>query len=291
MRKIFALLLFLIENQTNALILQERLTRGERKKNIIRWRRRDIAVKNVYATETTISEERPPYALSGLPRPKLRGAVMGYLHRTKLWYFLAFGYVIAACSLLSVTDNTIFAPLLRIFAASASSASVLISDGYHNPDLRGGSVEASEELFWLRWDYVSISLILSTNLWLWSANIGFTTLLAFGAALSLLSTFAVSYASLKIVPRRKGHIFVKLTLAFQFVALLGFLVSKTITTPLWLCSAIYFCYLPGFLLYATKRPRNKIWGYHEYFHSSVLLGHLVSMSFDLGLLSYRAKIL
>ena len=33
----------------------------------------------------------------------------------------------------------------------------------------------------------------------------------------------------------------------------------------------------------TKFPKNKKWGYHEWFHVSVLMGNLVSMGFDLGI--------
>ena len=46
----------------------------------------------------------------------------------------------------------------------------------------------------------------------------------------------------------------------------------------------YAAYAPGFVIYATKFPKNKKWGYHEWFHISVLMGNLVSMGFDLGIL-------
>ena len=73
----------------------------------------------------------------------------------------------------------------------------------------------------------------------------------------------------------------KLTLAVQFVGLLGYLVSVALLSPSPACSAIYAAYIPGFIMYATKFPKNSRFGYHEYFHSSVLVGHLVSMAFDL----------
>lgn len=203
---------------------------------------------------------------------------MGYLHKTRAWYVVAGAYAMLTVALGAVQPMDI---ARRLGLIAASSASVAISDGYHNPDLRG-AVEADEELGWLRLDYISISAILSTNYWLWASNLG---LGGPGAALSAASTLAIVAASATAVPRRAGHIFVKLTLAFQFVALLGYLVCMAAISPFRACCAIYFCYLPGFILYATKWPKHPIFGYHEIFHASVLLGHLVCMVFDLVFLS------
>ena len=55
-------------------------------------------------------------------------------------------------------------------------------------------------------------------------------------------------------------------------------------SPISACAWIYAAYAPGFVIYATKFPKNKKWGYHEWFHISVLMGNLVSMGFDLGIL-------
>lgn len=202
---------------------------------------------------------------------------MGQLHKSRAWYILACGYVLAAAGL-----GGDLAPRLALVAAS--SASVAISDGYHNPDTRSSTVDPKEELFWLRLDYISISAILTTNLVLWAANLQWMARLSSTATAAALSTAAVAVASFRVVPRRRGHIFVKLTLAFQFVALLGYLVTCALRSPVPWCSAIYFSYLPGFLLYATKWPKHETFGYHEIFHSSVLLGHLASMGFDLNFL-------
>ena len=51
---------------------------------------------------------------------------------------------------------------------------------------------------------------------------------------------------------------------------------------------LYAAYAPGFVIYATKFPKSKKWGYHEWFHLSVLTGNLVSMGFDLGVLGLFA---
>ena len=194
------------------------------------------------------TEHRPPYALSGLPRPKLRGAVMGYLHRSRLWYWLASAYVVGAVALLN--PKTLLDSMLRVSLASASSLSVLISDGYHNPDRRSGVTEESE-LFWLRWDYIGISAILTTNFWLWAANLRWVPHLLECGVVAGLAMAAVATTAFTVVPKRSGHIAVKLTLAFQFVGLLGYLVTKALSSSIPLCSLIYFCYLPGYVRFSS----------------------------------------
>ena len=43
---------------------------------------------------------------------------------------------------------------------------------------------------------------------------------------------------------------------------------------------IFCAYAPGLLLYVLKRPNRSDFGFHEIFHSSVLLGHATSMVCD-----------
>ena len=173
---------------------------------------------------------------------------------------------------------------IRAALAGASSASVYISDGYHNADRRTGSrggLSEASELGWLRLDYVGISLILSTNFWLWASNFGFAGTLAALSAATGAALATVVAASFTVVPRYAGHIAVKLTLAAQFVGFLGYLVAIALASPTPACALIYAAYVPGFVLYATKSPQSKTFGYHEYFHASVILGNLASMGFDL----------
>lgn len=206
---------------------------------------------------------------------------MGFMHKSRAWYILTFGYLVAA-AVLSPKPIGTWDVVPRLGLVAASSASVAISDGYHNPDLRSdGRVDPSEELTWLRLDYISISAILTTTLILWSANIGWVGGLQRAAIAAATATAAVVTASLIAVPRRAGHIFVKLTIAFQFAGLLGYLVACALASPMPICSAIYFFYLPGLILYATKWPKHDSFGYHEMFHWSVVIGHLASMGFDL----------
>jgi len=228
-------------------------------------------------------EPRPPYALSGLERPKYRGAAMGWLHNTGQWYALSAAYVAAVVQQLPKPLN--YGSLaLRVALVAASSASVYISDGYHNADKRREGVSEAGELGWLRWDYMGISLILSTNFWLWASNLGWVSGLGALGWASAAATLNIGLWAWGVVPKYFGHVAVKLTLAAQFAGLLLYLVIVALRSPSPACSLIYASYVPGFILYATKFPKKGKFGYHEYFHSSVLLGHLVSMGFDLHLL-------
>ena len=44
---------------------------------------------------------------------------------------------------------------------------------------------------------------------------------------------------------------------------------------------IFAVYAPGLLLYVLKWPKSSYFGFHEWFHTSVLAGHVVSMACDL----------
>lgn len=37
----------------------------------------------------------------------------------------------------------------------------------------------------------------------------------------------------------------------------------------------------GLFLYVLKKPKSAFFGFHEYFHTSVLMGHVTSMLCDL----------
>jgi hypothetical protein len=228
------------------------------------------------------STERPPYLLTGLPHPFFRGSLMGWMHRTKLWYGAAAVYVGMAVAHKATSP---LALAIRFLAAAATCANVLISDGYHNGDKRGGEAYTPlAETTWLRWDYMAISSILSTQLWLWSANFGWPGSTRLVGVVSAAASTAVLVLAHTVVPRRAGHTAVKLILAFQFAALLGYLVRALYLLCPVACrvnAMIFWLYLPGMVAYAIKWPKHPIFGFHELFHSSVLLGHFASMLFDL----------
>ena len=228
---------------------------------------------------------RPPYLLTGYPRPKWRGQKMGWLHKTRSWYLICAAYVLLAWKLPTAWPLSGTGLAFRVIAALASSANIWISDGYHNGDQRGGEgYTPKTETFWLRCDYVGISSVLTSLLWLWSANFGWVgRLRAIGAA-SGLATALIALISAFVVPKAVGHNAVKGIMAFQFVGLLGYLCWYAVALAPVAClknSIIFWIYAPGLILYVLKRPKNPVFGFHEMFHTSVLAGHVASMVLDL----------
>merc|ERR1719310_1310506 len=111
--------------------------------------------------ESSSTLKRPPYLLTDLPHPVWRGRMMGWLHATRAWYIISALYVLAAWKLPTRVPLTGAQLSLRVGAALASSANVLISDGYHNGDIRGGDgYTVKAETTWLKWDYIGISSVL-----------------------------------------------------------------------------------------------------------------------------------
>ena len=226
---------------------------------------------------------RKPYLLTGLPRPKYRGALVGFLHRTKLWYVLAGAYL--WCSLLysaaSAIPLTAVEKALRVAAAVISSANIFISDAYHNADLKPGCYTRSHELFWMRCDYLGISAILAYNQFLWSGNVGWHCRTRLAAAYSALCLGIVSLAAPKLSGNRDGSTkLVKYLTGTQFMPAMTYLVL-TMGGALARTTIIYTLYASGLVLYVSKAPQSRSFGFHEIFHSLVVLGHLASMGFDL----------
>eukprot|EP00966_Prymnesium_polylepis_P153169 3538233-Prymnesium_polylepis.1 len=139
----------------------------------MRW----AAVRLAATLETEEPSERLPYVLTGLPRSRFRGKAMGWLHKTRSWYVTAALYIALAAVVGRQMGNPLSKTQLafRACAAAATSANVFISDRYHNPDLRlragrPDAYSAEAETWALRCDYVGISSVLTTQLWLWSSN-------------------------------------------------------------------------------------------------------------------------
>jgi hypothetical protein len=184
-------------------------------------------------------QQRMPYFVSGLPRPKYRGVAVGWLHSTRAWYLIALAYAGAAWWLSA-------SPMaLRFLAACVTSANIWISDGYHNADRRSAAARTPRaELTWLRADYTGISCILTYNLWLWASNLGLpwrspiTALSGIATALvGLFSCLATADAN------HFGHLSVKLIMAFQYFCLFPCLVLGSPTSlARGLALAVYFTY-------------------------------------------------
>jgi len=207
---------------------------------------------------------------------------MGWAHSTKTWYILVLVYVLAAWRLPAATPIGISGLLLRVVAAAASSANIWISDGYHNADRRGEAALTPEvETFWLRNDYVGISSVLTSLLWLWSNNFGWGGRLRAVGVAGGVSTALVALIAGTVVPRKLGHTSVKIIMAIQFVVLLGYLCACATPAACMSNAIIFWIYAPGLILYVLKKPKNQTFGFHEWFHSSVIAGHIASMIFDL----------
>ena len=202
---------------------------------------------------------RYPYTLTDLPRPVWRGRMMGWLHRTRLWYLFAVVYVALAVRVVKT-------PLdvgLRVAAAIATSANIFISDGYHNGDKRGTrrrneAYDPTVERRWLKWDYVGISAILTTQYWLWASNFGWVARLKLGAWLSGAALIVVIAVSQLVVPRKAGHTTVKAVMGLQFVGLLGYLVSMGcyVGPSARLNTLVFAAYSPGLVCYVLKKPKS-----------------------------------
>ena len=203
---------------------------------------------------------RYPYTLTDLPRPVWRGRMMGWLHRTRLWYLFAVVYVALAVRVVKT-------PLdvgLRVAAAIATSANIFISDGYHNGDKRGTrrrneAYDPTVERRWLKWDYVGISAILTTQYWLWASNFGWVARLKLGAWLSGVALIVVIAVSQLVVPRKAGHTTVKAVMGLQFVGLLGYLVSLGCymgPSVSRINMLVFAAYSPGLVCYVLKKPKS-----------------------------------
>ena len=237
-------------------------------------------------------QARKPYILTGLPRPRYRGALVGILHRTKVWYLCAAAYVAiafkrSAASAVPLTDVEL---ALRVAAALITSANVFISDQYHNADLKGESPQGSRvfiggssskypnadlkgkyskehELFWMRLDYVGISAILASNQFLWSGNCGWHGLTRLAATYSGACLATVSLLAPKLDGNRDGSTkLVKYITGTQFMPAMTYLVL-TMGGALARNVVIYTLYASGLVLYVSKRPQSMRFGFHEIFVS------------------------
>jgi hypothetical protein len=179
---------------------------------------------------------------------------------------------------------------------------VYFSDRFHNSDVGAArlSKEArfGREVFWLRMDFLGISLVLSSMFALWSCHFGWPPLFqsltwsSFGATLVVgVAAFALferkGDAGLSSSPIRAefatstGEVVIKAMLGLQFVGIFGYLVYQALQTSCAPHTAIWFMYLPGFVAYTLGIPANNPrWGAHDVFHVFVLLGHILSASLD-----------
>ena len=74
----------------------------------------------------------------------------------------------------------------------------------------------------------------------------------------------------------------KAILGIQFVFLFGYMVHDFLQTSCASHTVIWFTYLPGFVAYVLKYPKDGRWyGAHDVFHAFIIAGHLVSCTCDI----------
>eukprot|EP00928_Gymnodinium_smaydae_P057350 TRINITY_DN4059_c0_g2_i1.p1 TRINITY_DN4059_c0_g2~~TRINITY_DN4059_c0_g2_i1.p1 ORF type:complete len:255 (-),score=19.69 TRINITY_DN4059_c0_g2_i1:200-964(-) len=227
---------------------------------------------------------RHGYLFSPEHRPKLRGALVGWLHSSKMWLCIITAYV------LIFGWNTSFPVkevLPRIAFACATWWCTWLSDWLHNLDLKMGEKASSDvEFHFYRQDLLSISVILTTQFFLWAANCGWSvgTGQAIANGCASLLVFCLLFGSKHVAIRHHDGIVavVKVVYGIQFLMLgwLGYLYAYH--TNCGMATFIWFVYLPGFVFYVLKtRLRDfEIFGPHEIFHSFVYAGHMLTMGID-----------
>ena len=88
------------------------------------------------------------------------------------------------------------------------------------------------------------------------------------------------------MPRAVGDRVVQASLGAQYLGcLLRLVVVSGARYPS--CLAVYLCFLPGFVVYCARWPQSNVFGYHELFHASVLLGHVACVALDARFLLSR----
>ena len=179
--------------------------------------------------------------------------------------------------------------LVRLLAAVVTSLNVFVSDGYHNGDRRGSdALSVDTELTWLRWDYFFISWILTFNVWLWGSHLGWAAThavnLLSGAATALVGVFSrLATAD----TTHYGHTATISLMGLQYFGSLAYfaLARPPMSAALALCALVYVTYGLGLAMWVLRLPRSSTFGYHEYFHMSVVAGHSTTMACDLAALS------
>ena len=194
--------------------------------------------------------------------------------------------------------------VLRGLVGLATTASIVISDKYHNGDLQA-KPSLEYEIGWLRCDFVGISAILSTTGALWSAHFGWRQPLPLLVAAEFVATACLAACAFLLFetdatptcyhdpsgrtkpkplpgPRTTlGRMCILGLMGLQFFVGFTYMVYLALPTACAPNTIIYFTYLPGILLYAFQWPRDgPRWGAHDLFHNFVVAGHVVSAACD-----------
>ena len=214
-------------------------------------------------------------------RPLLRGRLMQLLNGW-VWPSLAVTHF-ALCWRIEQPAELLW---IRFFVWCATVLNVHISDRYHNSD-KAPKPTRELELFWLRWDFTVITLVLATTFTLWSAHFGWHGLLGRMALICGACVLVASISAYGFFERGSekltlaAEIVIKLCMFVEFFPCFGYMVWMALQSDCAAYTAIYFAYLPGVVVYAIKWPRDgELVGSHDYFHVAVIVGHLLSAFFD-----------
>ena len=178
---------------------------------------------------------------------------------------------------------------LRAVVAIFTTINVLTSTKYHNSD-KAQPASRANEIFWLKPDLSSVSWVLSSIFALWSGHLGFCaglgTMMIVNFGLSAIVTalcFCVFERVGPTVASFRAEVANRAIMGVQFFGFFGYMVVRGLGTECAVNMTIWFVYLPGLLCYALNKPKdNDVWGAHDLFHASVLMGHLAAYGFDVA---------
>lgn len=215
----------------------------------------------------------------------LRGALVGWLNRTRIWLVLVVAYVVIATWCMGALPSVI---LPRAAVAAAVWWGTWLSDWLHNLDLKMGNMaDAKTEFFFWRLDMLSISVILCVYFLLWTSNIGWAigTAQACATCLIMLFVAALLFHSGPNVMKHRLALspLLKMSYVFQFL-LMGWLAYMyAFHTHCGFAMSAWFFFLLGFLSFALKGVfgEHHYFGPHEWSHTFMHVGHIVSMALDL----------
>jgi hypothetical protein len=224
-------------------------------------------------------------------RPRFRGSLVAWLHRTLLWAFIAATYAVISF----FAHTPISSILFRAKFSVATLWGLWASDYLHNLDRILPASRYKEkrdethklETFYFKHDLVSISSILTANYLVWADNFNFRHHLPAFSAISVACTVFLAAVVVFLFHHRTLAITIsKLVIGFQFLGLYGYMLLVLFHSNMVFPTTImiWLVYGLGMVFYVLKPFLGKFesMGPHEAFHICVFSGHLLSMIGDVG---------
>eukprot|EP00301_Raphidiophrys_heterophryoidea_P016861 c26550_g1_i1.p1 GENE.c26550_g1_i1~~c26550_g1_i1.p1 ORF type:complete len:281 (+),score=37.45 c26550_g1_i1:113-955(+) len=241
--------------------------------------------------EVTKSKTRLQY-FDAEHRPRFRGSLVAWLHRTLLWAFIAATYIGISFFSLAPISSTLF----RVKFSVVTLWGLWASDYLHNLDrilpashYHGKRDEIQKlEKFYFQHDLISISSILTTNYLVWADNFNFRDYLPAFSIVSVVCTLFLAAVVVSLFHRSQeiAILISKLVIGFQFIGLYGYMLVSLYSSSVLTLSTIlvWAVYGLGMVCYVLKPFLGKFerMGPHEAFHMFVFSGHLLSMIVDVA---------